>query len=214
MNWSTLITASVSSIGGTGAMLLIAIFIGKKWIGIRIEESVKHEYAKKLEEHKTKLQEQINRTIGEIKLEFQDAIDKKSADKSLYAKFIETLPSSGSIDFIDKFNMAGCPFKKKELEQLEKFCCEWNDPEHQFLDHELESLRNNLHEVVVEYLNFLVVNTWCCEGDVDLISVPAEWEETQPERFEKTVSNLHDLAQKIVDAHRLLICSAKRKLKC
>jgi hypothetical protein len=214
VSWQTFFTALVSSIGGASVILFVAIFIGKKWVGVRIEESVKHEYAKKLEEHKANLQDQANRAMETMKLEFQDAVDEKAADKSLYSKFIEAVPSSGAIEFIDKFNMAGFSFERTEIRQLHIFCYEWNDPEHCFLDNKLESLRADLHKAVVEYLDFLATNTWCCDGNMEYASVPAEWEDTDPKRFEKTVSKLHALAQKVVDAHRSLVSSARRKLKC
>jgi len=63
MDWLTVIVSLISALGGTSLLLAIAAFLGKKWFNVRIEEAVKHEYAKKLEEHKVQLQEQVNRSI-------------------------------------------------------------------------------------------------------------------------------------------------------
>ncbi|MFH0984572.1 MAG: hypothetical protein V1882_03440 [Candidatus Omnitrophota bacterium] len=52
MDCSTIVTSLVTSIGGTGVFILIVAFFGKRWLGSRIEEAIKHEYGKMLEEFK------------------------------------------------------------------------------------------------------------------------------------------------------------------
>ncbi|MDO8425894.1 MAG: hypothetical protein Q7T24_00080, partial [Deltaproteobacteria bacterium] len=101
MDWTPLIT----SLGSSAVLFALLSFLAKKWIGSRIEQSVKHEYAKKLEEHKAQLQAQVNRSVEEMKAEFKEAIDQKATDKALFAKFMDTLPSSGSIEFLKTFDM-------------------------------------------------------------------------------------------------------------
>ena len=195
-------------------MIAIIVFLGRRWLGARIEESIKHEYARKLEEHKAHLQEQVNRSIRQMQSEFQEAVDQKATDKALFAKFLETLPSSGSIEFMDKFNMAGWSFDRKNLDQLATFQEDWRRPERQFLDEEVDKRRAHLHKLIGEYLKCLAFNTFPVKGNPDYSSVPEEWQEEQPERFNRTVKKLHDLAGKAVAAHKDLITTARQRLKC
>lgn len=134
-----------------------------------------------------------------------------SADMSLYTAFITVLPSSGSISFIDTCNMAGYSFDWKRLRDLEVFYHEWNDAEHEFHNRELESLRKQLHELVVSYLDYLGMNSFPTEAGFQ--TIPPEWEETQPDRFWQTVKTVHDYAGQIVARHQEFIRRARSILK-
>lgn len=90
----TFFTALLTSVGGTGVALAAAYFLGKKWLGTRIEESIKHEYAKELEEHKAQLTEQVNRSLSQIQREANDADEQRKTDKELFEQFLALLPSS------------------------------------------------------------------------------------------------------------------------
>src|SRR4030042_616750 len=64
-----------------------------------------------------------------------DVVIARSSNKhdfELFNNFLETLPSDGSIRFIDEFNMAGFSFRVKNLNQLEEFCQKWSMPEYKF----------------------------------------------------------------------------------
>lgn len=132
------------------------------------------------------------------------------ADKALFEELRKDLPSKGSISFIDEWNMAGFSFSRSALDQLDLFDYKWDDAEHEFLDPELETLRKKLHVLVRSYLQFLSLNTWPTHGDFS--TVPPEWEETQPERFDQTVTRLHNEAGEIVKTHQDLFRLARKKL--
>ena len=134
----------------------------------------------------------------------------RPADKALFEELRKDLPSKGSISFIDEWNMAGFSFARSALDQLDSFDYKWDDAEHEFLDPELETLRKKLHGLVRSYLQFLSLNTWPTHGDYS--TVPPEWEETQPERFQATVSRLHNEAGEIVKTHQDLFRLARKKL--
>lgn len=93
---------------------------------------------------------------------------------------------------------------------LDLFDYKWDDAEHEFLDPELETLRKKLHGLIRNYLQFLSLNTWPTQGDFS--TVPPEWEETQPDRFENTVARLHEEAGEIVKTHQDLFRLARKKL--
>ena len=214
MDLNSFITALITSLGGTGLFVVLMTFFVKKWVSSRIEESVRHEYAIKLEEHKVQLQEQVSRSVKKIEAEYQEIIDQKKVDKALFAKFMSVLPSSGSIEFINRFNMAGWSFNRDEFKQLDNFHHDWSSPEYQFLDKQIDDKRKRLHELVAQYLAYLAINTFPVRGAVGISSVPEEWEEEQPERFHETVTKLHEFARLVVEAHSDLVKTARNHLKC
>ena len=215
MSWPTFWTSLIASLGGTGIVLLILTWLFKKWISVRIEESVKHEYAMRLEEHKAELQQQIDRSAKEVQTELQEIAGQKKTDRELFTRFLEVLPSSGSVEFIEKHHMGGT-FEIDALKQVKAFFREWNTPECQFLDEELEKKRCTLHRNVGEYLGYVATNTWIvdCDGNRDFASVPKEWRDEQPNRYEKTIEELHNLADRVVKAHQDLVQTGRRKLTC
>ncbi len=214
MDWSAFLTALLTSIVGTGAMIALAIFLGKKWLVTRIAESVKHEYATKLEEHKADLQEQVHRSIQDMKAGFQEALDKKAVDKALFAKFFEVLPSSGCIELVATFSTSGGLFNRKSLEPLETFLREWGMPERQFLDPEIDQKRERLHTITGKYLLSIYENTSPVNSTPGHCSVSPELKAREPDRFREVVSEIRDLEEQLVAAHRDLVETARRKLIC
>ena len=137
----------------------------------------------------------------------------REVDRQLFLKFKETLPSNGSIAFIDQNNFAGFSFELKQLQDLNIFIHEWNDAEHEFLDNKLETKRQELMKLIKEYLGVIGLQTFPTHNP-GWNSVPEEWEVEQPDRFEKVVDQLHTLAGQILAAHQNLIRTARKKLKC
>ena len=135
----------------------------------------------------------------------------RESDRKLFESFREVLPSNGSIDFIDKFNMSGFSFDIDRLDDLFKFLHEWNDAEHEFLDKSLEEKRSRLLNLIAEYSHLISYNTF--PTDRGFQSVPSDWETEQPERFYETVEKLHAKAGEIVETHQELIRLGRRKLE-
>lgn len=77
----------------------------------------------------------------------------------------------------------------------------------------MEEKRKTLFRIVGKYLSSIGTNTFVCRGNVEYQSVPSEWEEEQPERFERVVGELHELAAQLVGAHRDLVRTGRRKLR-
>lgn len=132
-------------------------------------------------------------------------------DRGLFEEFKATLPSKGSISFIDEQNMAGFSWPRENLKQLERFYHEWDDAEHEFLSNELESLRSKLHQLVGDYLGQIAVNTFPANNS-DRQTVPPEWELENSKRFFEVVNSLHETAGEIVKTHQDLIRVGRKKL--
>ena len=142
----------------------------------------------------------------------EDEIERRRVekDRELFQQFLEVLPSSGSIDFIDRKNMAGFSFDSEKLDDLHEFYYNWNDAEHEFMDNELEKKCKKLHDLVGEYTSLIGDNTF--PTDDGRHTVPPEWEHEQPKRFAKVVNSLHEKSRDIVETHQDLVKVGRRKL--
>jgi len=136
---------------------------------------------------------------------------RREADQRLFQCFLQVLPSSGSIRFINEANMAGFSFPLERLDQLHEFLYEWSDAEHEFIDSDLESKRKELLSLVDKYTNSIGLNTYPTHRS-GFNTVPPEWEEDHPERFWHIVDELHGLAGKIVKTHQELVRLGRMRL--
>jgi hypothetical protein len=132
-------------------------------------------------------------------------------DRGVYRKLIELLPWNGSISFICKNNFAGFGFRLDELNSLDKFELECQNPAFEFIDADLEGGRADLLEKIEQFLRVISLQTYPT-GVSAINTVPPEWEIEQPERFGKTVGQLHELAAQICECYDSFIRMGRRKL--
>lgn len=132
-------------------------------------------------------------------------------DLKLFEDFKTTLPSNGSIRFIDEQNMAGFSWSLEKIRDLESFYQEWGDAEHEFIDNELEQMRGDLYNLIGDYLGQIATNTFPANNP-NRQTVPPEWEEINPKKFFEVVNKLHETASAIVKLHQDLIRVGRRKL--
>lgn len=133
--------------------------------------------------------------------QFRSRVDQsRQHDRVLYDQLTSILKSDGVIGFLNRNNMAGFSFKDASLAPLRQFYYDWDQPEREFISPELETIRKALWEKAAEYLDFLSLNVFPTNTPYYL-SVPPEWEDEQPERFDRVVGTLHRLAGEIVALH-------------
>jgi hypothetical protein len=140
-----------------------------------------------------------------------DSSDSSATDRQLLKEFMQSLPSDGSINFIDNQNMAGFSWPRDRLNELYTFYNEWGDAEHEFLDNEIEQIRSKLYNLIGGYLGQIATNTFPA-NDPAYQTVPPEWEERNPKKFFEVVNKLHETAGAIVNAHQDLIRISRKKL--
>lgn len=145
--------------------------------------------------------------------QFRSGVDPaKAHDRELYDKLTTLLSSGGVIGFLDQTNMAGWSFDRKALEPLLEFHHDWNQPEREFINTDLEMLRRQLWAKANEYLKVIAYETFPVPGTVGRQWVPEDWEEEQPERFERVVKTLHSVAGEIVELHGKLVRAGRSHL--
>lgn len=136
----------------------------------------------------------------------------KEHDRVLFDALIKLLPSNGVIDFLDQTNMAGFSFLDAKLDPIREFYYEWNIPEKEFINTELETIRSKIWSKVDSYLNIIATETFSIGRNAERRSVPEEWEYEQPQRFDRVVKSLHSLAGDIVKLHQELVRTGKKYL--
>jgi hypothetical protein len=118
------------------------------------------------------------------------------------------LSSNGAIGFSNRHNIAGWLFRDAELDPLIEFHERGNAPDRSFITLELETARQALWSKVGDYLCVIAIET-VPTNTPGWRSVPSEWEEEQPEHFERVVEKLHALTAEIVDLHADLVRGRK-----
>ena len=132
-------------------------------------------------------------------------------DKEIYHHLLSVLPWSGSLSFISTNNFAGFSFRLDNLNQLESFQNLCNNPAFEFIDTDLESLRASLLNEINRFQRLIGVNTFPTRN-IGFSHVPPEWEEQNPQHFEKVVDEIHESAQSICSTYQQLNRMATRKL--
>jgi hypothetical protein len=73
---------------------------------------------------------------------------------------IGLMASTGTIDWLRENNFAGFSFGWNRLKGLETWT-EQKDPEHEFVDAELEAMRKAFHDTATKFLSDLATETFC-----------------------------------------------------
>jgi hypothetical protein len=134
-----------------------------------------------------------------------------ATDKNVYEILVRVLPWDGSLHFIRHNNFAGFSFNLDRLNHLYEFEHECENPSFEFIDPDLEGLRVALRGYTQEFTRLVAFETFPT-NTVGWNAVPEEWEDEQPERFEKVVDGLHRSAKGACDSYDALVKLATRKL--
>lgn len=132
-------------------------------------------------------------------------------DKQIYSLLLKILPWYGSIDFIRHYDFRGSSFERSRLDGLSDFLQECKNPAFEFVDPDLEGLKSAMCQSIKKFMGIIGVETFPTHFS-GCNSVPIEWIETQPERFEKVVELLHTSADEVCDTYDALVKLATRKL--
>ena len=192
-------------------MFILIKFFADRWLGPRIELQVTHQYNERLEDHKAELELQLKRAIMEMEASYRDAVDQKEADKALFRTFLDHLKSDTKLEFL-KNHVPPNPIPNKLFSMFDEFLAKWTDAEYSFLDEDIEAKRKAILLYISEYLDYVAHNTWRLKDNPHYNSVPAEWEDSQPERYVKTTDTMQQLADEAVKSYGEMIRVGKAKL--
>ncbi|MBA1234555.1 hypothetical protein [Stutzerimonas nitrititolerans] len=154
--------------------------------------------------------------LNHEKLSSEDIIAIIEADKVLYKKFIETIPSgSRSIHLLQSHDF-GNSFNLESLNEIDNFVSEWNYAESKFLNEELENLRDALWQKSNEFSWLLAKKSAPTAGGRLQSVVPDQhrndW--NWPKWVDDDVKAVNSMASEVVELHQKFIATAKRVLRC
>jgi 5-methylcytosine-specific restriction endonuclease McrA len=134
----------------------------------------------------------------------------READAQTLEALIKLMASTGTIDWLRGANFAGWSFDWSRLEGIEAFFHQ-KGPEHEFIDTDLEALRKNFHAAVAKLLTLLATETYPV-GSGNRQAIPEDWEDEQPERFQRAVKEAHETSDLVCKIYDDLVRAAKRRL--
>lgn len=133
-------------------------------------------------------------------------------DKALFNKIRnEILPQDTAIGFLRHYNFAGFSFDTDILDGLYKIENENVKSDFEFLNPELEQIKNELIFKISHFTSLIALETFPTPQGRQ--TVPPEWEIEQPERFNKVVDDIHTTKFEICDKYDELIRKGRRILK-
>jgi hypothetical protein len=133
-------------------------------------------------------------------------------DKDLFKKFLDALPSTGNVAFVRDYDFANS-FRLDDLRELTTFTYRWNNPEHEFLDQELEVRRQQVLRAIQAFLR-----------SVDLYTSPNHAERQSvfprgvnpefdvPPAIRREIDELNEQSRSVYAEHSELVRLAKTKL--
>jgi hypothetical protein len=134
------------------------------------------------------------------------------ADRKTLEDLLRNLPSGGGMGLLREQNFAA-PFQYEWFEDIRAFYFKRKDaPEFEFLDSELEDLRKRLLESIRNLLASLSRYTWFLSGSQTHLGVPAEWEEEQPDRYDKALKEIHRAADDTCQSYDSLVREGRKRL--
>lgn len=134
-------------------------------------------------------------------------------DKELFNKFLEKLPSNGSIEFL-KIHSFENGFYLEDLRQILNFQEEWDNAEYEFLNEKLEKLRIELLINIKKFTNLNAMGSYSLGGGYFTTTPDAyrldDW--NIPKHVIDKMKEMNSLADKVCNSHQLLIRTAKKFL--
>jgi len=130
-------------------------------------------------------------------------------DIALFEEFQKALPFEDSIRFLQQTDMAGS-FRSSDVEHIRQFHATWDNADYEFKDRVIEKARMRVYRAIDDFINYSAENI--LRHHNFLLRVPKEWKEEKPDKYNKVVDTLNDMADEIVDSHQELIRIVKKKL--
>jgi len=200
-----LIYILLSSFIGSGVAGVLLYFVITKWLGTRIEQSIKHEYDRALEEFKTNLVLEQNELINKRAREI-------STDSMLLAEFLHSFPPGGQIQRIR--NASGRIFDVDITDLLDRLINEWELVDHYFLDSGVNDALNRLIAQARAFAYELSNSTFPMPDKPDKYEIPPEWKIQDYDNYNAILKLLYDYRDLFVQAYDEFVKTARSKLNC
>lgn len=137
--------------------------------------------------------------------------NNSSPDKSLYEKFLQKLPSDGSIEFI-KHHDFNNSFALDDLEELIDFSNEWINAEYEFINSDLEDIKKELLEKVQDFIYDSSIKTFPLGGGIQTIMNNVDEELNLTQNTQDNIVLLNNYGDDIFEIHQKLVRKGRNVL--
>jgi hypothetical protein len=133
-------------------------------------------------------------------------------DVLLAKQFLQSLPSDGGISFLKKHDFLGS-FKSDDISDIDRFSYEWNNPDHEFIDSELESLRKKLLDSVTKFGFCTAMYTSPNKRGFQAVRYDqSSYDADEEKRFSVEASEINNAADLVVEAYSSFVRTVRSKL--
>jgi hypothetical protein len=132
-------------------------------------------------------------------------------DTALFNKIRNEIIVNDSIRWVRTNNFAGFSFREDYLQPFDNIEYESQAADFEFLNPNLENLKIELVESILDFNSFLLPNIF--NGGNNRLTVPPEWETEQYDRFVKAVDGIHQRTQILAKKYDQFIKEGRRTLK-
>ena len=135
----------------------------------------------------------------------------REEDKKLLKKFLSDLPSNGCIDYIR--DLGGKTWHKDSLfSHLSIIWHKWDNVEHEFLDKKTEKKKKLFFQNVENYLNYVALNTFSVEHNLDYCGVSEEWREHNLKEYNEVCKKIPEKGRIVAEGYDEFVRFTKQRL--
>ncbi|WP_139334172.1 MULTISPECIES: hypothetical protein [Acidiphilium] len=136
----------------------------------------------------------------------------RETDRVMFSELVDMMNRSRTADFLRRTCFGSQSFHWRELDEIDNYLQCTNGAEHEFIDLDLETLRQRFIAEYDTFRSLLAENTRPTKHNPPYRTVPMEWEETDPKRYTTTVMMLRDAADKVCTAYDELVRTARERM--
>jgi hypothetical protein len=164
--------------------------------------------------------------LAEIKRRFRQAIAEdrhlrnraaaiaagRETDRKALDDLVQTMSDTRTMDFMRDADFGGWSFHWRELNALDEYVQFTRGAEREFIDRDLEALRQKFIAEYEAFRPLLPRYTAPTPWTPTYRTVPVDWRDTQPKRYASTVKMLRAAADKVCAAYDELVRTARERL--
>lgn len=150
--------------------------------------------------------------------DIQERVKSKQAgevDKVLFKEFLQVFPSGSRSAYLLETHDFGNSFSLKSLDDIDTFVNEWNCPEKEFINKDLEAARKDLWNKCHEFSWLIAQKSAPTHTGLQSVvpdRVRGDWD--WPEWVENDVKAVNEMATEVFKLHQSFIKTVREALKC
>jgi hypothetical protein len=135
----------------------------------------------------------------------------READRVMFTELVQMMTASRTADFLRRTCFGSQSFHWRQLNDIDDYIQFSDGAECEFIDSDLESLRQKFVAAYKRFRPLLAENTAPTAWNPPYRTVPVAWEETNPRRYARTVKMLRTAADEVCAAYDELVRAGRAR---